>query len=55
MTHEKHGMGFGGHALRANDQAGPEHDDTLPDALDIPVFDTPEESFSPPLTHDLED
>lgn len=34
---------------------GPEHDDTLPDAGDIPTFDTPEGSDLPELDGDLED
>jgi hypothetical protein len=34
---------------------GPEHDTTLPNAGDIPTFDTAEESDLPALDGDLED
>jgi hypothetical protein len=34
---------------------GPEHDTTLPNAGDIPTFETAEESFLSPLDGDLED
>jgi hypothetical protein len=45
MTHE--------HDSNAETEGGPEHDDSLPDATTIPVFDNPEDSFLPPLDGDL--
>lgn len=47
MTHEHyHGPG---------EHGGPEQDTTLPDATSIPEFGNPEDSFAPPLEHDLDD
>lgn len=34
---------------------GPERDYSLPDATAIPVYDNPEDSFAPPMEHDLDD
>lgn len=47
MTHER----------TPNDEHpdGPEHDESLPDAASIPVFDGPHESDAPPLPDDREE
>lgn len=47
MTHE--------HESNAEAADGPEHDDSLPDATTITVYDSPEDSFLPPLEEDLVD
>jgi hypothetical protein len=47
MTHE--------HNASAEHDHGPEHDDSLPDARDIPEYENVEDSLAPPLEHDLED
>lgn len=47
MTHE--------HRPSAEHNHGPEHDDSLPDALDIPEYEDVEDSLAPPLDTDLED
>lgn len=44
MTHE--------HKPNAEHPDGPEHDDSLPNAEDIEVFDNPENTFLMPLPED---